>query len=337
MKTAGWEARLLFLVALGLVGTLAFDGLWMGLLGLAIGIVAILLEGLFIRLPANELVYIAVGATAGLVFGLLLVLVLRLGNVTLTSTEGGEDPMLLIPIALAYVMAHVSLVKGRKLGLLKRAEESFESTLSPLLIDLSAVVDGRIADMVLAGLFTGPFVLTASIKPSLEALAKSKDMVKRGRARRGTEVLERLEEAAVNTGGLEYRDFGDREREQFKILEWLRKERATLLSNDAKLLDIAEKEGNRVVRLDEVGPAAKQVVLPGEKLTLRLIRKGRNPGQGVGFLNDGTMVVVEESDSLIGKEVSATAHTTFRASGGTMVFSRMTKNIVPEADTQGDA
>ncbi len=330
MKTTGWEARILFLVALGLVGTLAFEGLWMGLLGLAIGIVAILLEGLFTRLPANELVYIVVGAAAGLIFGLLLILVLRFGNVTLTSTEGGADPMLLIPIALGYVMAHVALVKGRKLGLLKSAKEVVDSTPSPLLIDLSAVIDGRIADLVQAGLFTGPFVLTASIKPSLESLAKSKDMVKRGRARRGTEVLERLEEAAVKTGELEYRDFGDREREQFRMLEWLRKENATLLSSDTKLLDIAEREGNRVVRLEEVAPAAKQVVLPGEKLTFRLIRKGRNPGQGIGFLNDGTMVVVEEGDSLIGKEVNVMAHTTFRASGGTMVFSRIMKNSISD-------
>jgi uncharacterized protein YacL len=326
MKTGGWEARLLFLIALGLVGTFVFEGLWMGFLGLGIGIVAILLEGLFTRLPLNELIYILVGTGVGLAFGLLLVLVLSLGNVSLTRSEDGADPMLLIPLALGYVMAHVALVKGRKLGILKGAEESTESIQAPILIDLSALVDGRIADMVQAGLFTGPFVLTASIKPSLESLAKSKDMVKRGRARRGTEVLERLEEAAVNTGGLEFRDFGDRDREQFRILEWLRKEKAVLLSDDAKLLDIAEREGNRVIRLEEVGPAAKQVVLPGEKLTLKLLRKGRNPGQGIGFLNDGTMVVVEEGDSLIGKEVGVVAHTTFRASGGTMVFSRVAKS-----------
>ena len=187
-------------------------------------------------------------------------------------------------------------------------------------------IDGRIADMVQAGIFTGPFVLSASITPGIESMAKSKDMVKRGRARRGTEVLERLEEAAVNTGGLEFVDFGDRDREQFRILEWLRRENATLLSSDTKLLDMAEREGNRVIRLEEVGPAAKQVVLPGEKLTLKLIRKGRNPGQGIGFLSDGTMVVVEEGDTLIGKEVKAIAHTTFRASGGTMVFSRVARN-----------
>jgi uncharacterized protein YacL len=329
MKTSGWEVRLLFLVALGLVGTFAFEGLWMGLLGLGIGIVAILLESLFTRLPANELVYILVGAAVGLGFGLLLVLVLRLGNVSLSHEGGGADPMLLIPVALGYVMAHVALVKGRRLGLLSAAEEMPEVTGTTVLADVSAVVDGRIADLVQAGVLTGPFVLPASVKPELESLGKSKDMVKRGRARRGTEVLERLEEAVVNNGGLEYRDFGEGDRERFRMLEWLRKERATLLSSDSNMLDIAEREGSRVIRLDEVGPAARQVVLPGEQLSLKIVRKGRNPGQGIGFLNDGTMVVVEEGDSMIGKDVGVIAHTTFRASGGTMVFSRMKKVDTP--------
>jgi uncharacterized protein YacL len=325
MKTTGWEARIIFLLTLGLVGTLAFEGLWMGFIGLAIGIVAILLQGMFTRLPANELVYIVVGTAAGLVLGVLLILVLRLGNVTLRTDSGSADPMIMIPIALGYVMAHVALVKGRRLGLLKGAEEVSAGVPLPLLIDLSAVVDGRIADLVQAGLFMGPFVLPASVRPELEALTKSRDMVKRGRARRGAEVLERLEEAVGSSGDLEFRDFGDREREHFRILEWLRKEQAVLLSSDARLLDDAEREGSRVIRLQEVGPAAKQVILPGEKVSLKLVRKGRNPGQGVGYLTDGTMVVVEEGDSLLGKDVNAVAHTTFRASGGTMVFARIAK------------
>jgi len=326
MKTAGWETRLLFLLALGLVGTLAFDGLWMGFLGLGIGIVAILLEWTFTRLPANELVYIVVGSAAGLVLGLLLILILRLGNLNLASSSGGADPLIMIPIALGYVMAHVAYVKGRKLGLLKRAEETEAVSSTPILVDLTAVIDGRVADMVQTGILTGPFILPSSVRPVLESLARSKDMVKRGRARRGSEVLELLEEAASDSGGIEYLDFGEGDREMYRILDWLKKEKATVLSNDTRMLDAVEREGNRVIRLQEVGPAARQVVLPGETFQFKLVRKGRNPGQGVGYLNDGTMIVVEEGDSLIGRDIKATAHTTFRASGGTMVFARIARD-----------
>ena len=117
MRSTGWEARILFLVALGLVGTLAFDGFWMGFLGLGIGLVALLLEGLFVRLPARELVFIVVGSTTGLVIGLLVILLMRVSRISLAQEGSGADPVILVPVALAYVLAHVTLNKGKKLGL----------------------------------------------------------------------------------------------------------------------------------------------------------------------------------------------------------------------------
>jgi len=92
------------------------------------------------------------------------------------------------------------------------------------------------------------------------------------------------------------------------------------------MLDTAAREGNKVIRLDEVGAAARAIVLPGEKVRLKPVRKGRNQGQAIGYLNDGTMVVVEDGEEFIGKTIDAVAHTTFRASGGTMVFSRIAQH-----------
>jgi uncharacterized protein YacL len=126
------------------------------------------------------------------------------------------------------------------------------------------------------------------------------------------------------TGGLvEYRDFGEGERERNRILEWLRRERTCLLSAEADMSDTAEREGIRVIRLADVGPAAREVVLPGDKVTVRIQKKGRTPSQGVGFLSDGTMVVVDDAGDQMGQDVTVVAHTTFRASGGTMVFCRV--------------
>lgn len=323
MKTEGWGARILLLLVLCLVGVSAVHlkiGIGLGL-AIGVGVLAIAVEALFVKLPIEDVIYTLTGATAGLLLGLLVMLTLRLGNVRIGQPEG-TDPLLMIPLALGYAFAHVALVRGRKLGLLK-AKEEVTAVAAPMLVDLSAVVDGRVADMVIAGLLTGPFVVSAGVRPSLEAMMKSRDIIQRGRARRGIETLERLEEAAGKSGGIETRDFGEGERERYKMLDWLRKEHCTLLGADLDFLDMAAREGARVIRLDEVGAATRSVILPGEKLRLKTVRRGKNSGQAVGYLNDGTMVVVEDGEEQIGKNIEVVAHTTFRASGGTMVFARL--------------
>lgn len=328
MKISGWEVRVLFILVLGLLGTFAFEGFspspWYGLTGLGIGIMAVALQLAFVKVPADELIYATVGAILGLVAGILVILALRLAGIP--SPDSGVTPLVMVPFALAYVFSHVAYTKGKKLGLMERAEETENTSATPVLVDLSAMVDGRVADMVLAGLIRGPFILSASMKSHLEDMIDSDDIIERGRGRRGMETLERLEEAAGNSGGIQLRDFGKKERERFRMLEFMRKEKVSLLSSDREVLDIAMKEGNHVINLEEVGPAARPVILPGEVLSLRLLRKGRNPKQAVGFTEDGTMIVVEDSEELIGSTVDVQAHTTFRSSGGTMVFARLHRN-----------
>lgn len=327
MKTSGWEVRILFILVLGLLGTFAFDGLspspWFGLTGLGIGIFAVILQIVFVRIPADEIIYTTVGAIIGLVAGILVILALRMGN--LSPSESGVTPLIMIPFAFAYVFGHVAFTKGKKLGLMQSTEEN-EKAATPVLVDLSAVIDGRVADMLLAGLIRGPFILPASIKNQLEEMADSDDIIERGRSRRGMETLERLEDAAGNSGGLEYKDFGKQEKERFRMLEYIRKESVSLLSSDSDILDIAIKEGNHVINLEEVGPASRPVTLPGEVLSIRLVRKGRNPKQAVGFMDDGTMIVVEDAEGMIGTSIEVQAHTTFRSSGGTMVFAKLNKD-----------
>ncbi|MCK4506800.1 MAG: hypothetical protein KAW14_14380 [Candidatus Aegiribacteria sp.] len=327
MKISGWEVRVLFILVLGLLGTFAFDGFspspWFGLTGLGIGLIAVLLQMAFVKLPADEIIYSTVGAIIGLVSGILVIVALRMGN--LIMAESGVTPLVMVPFAFAYVFGHVALTKGKRLDLLS-AEEKSETVNTPVLVDMSAVIDGRVADLVLAGLVRGPFILPGSIKKNLEEMSNSEDIIERGRGRRGAETLERLEETAGDSGGLEYRDFGKSEKERFRMLDVLRKEGLSLLSSDKDILDIAIKEGNHVINLEEVGPASRPVTLPGEILTLKMIRKGRNPKQAVGFMDDGTMIVVEGAEEKIGDTIEVQAHTTFRSSGGTMVFARLQQN-----------
>jgi uncharacterized protein YacL len=328
MKIRGWEGRILVIISLGLLGTFTFNGVsqWYGLAGIGIGLVAVAAQFLFVKLPADEIIYVTTGVVIGLLTGALIMLILKLADLNLGDGTG-VNPLVMIPFAIAYVFAHVFLLKGKKLGLLASRVSRSDKPAS-MLLDLTAVIDGRVADLAIAGLVRGPFILPASGKTRLEELTSSSDLIERGRGRRGVETLERLEEIAGRTGGagLEYRDFGKPDRERFRVLECLRKEGVSLLSGDQELVDIAMKEGNHVINLAEIGPAARPVTLPGETLSVKLVRKGRNPRQAVGFLDDGTMIVVEEAESEIGKVIDVEAHTTFRSSGGTMVFARRVGN-----------
>ncbi len=322
--TKGWEVRIIFILALGLAGTLASGSLLMGFIGLGIGVIAAILERLIVNIAADKLIYMTTGSTVGLVVGILFILVLNIGIQSEESRQGWSNLLVLVPIALAYVFAVVAVNKGRKLALISIQEEEDQHWSMPVLIDLSAAVDGRAADLALAGLLPGPFVIPSSVKGEIEEMQKGRDIVKRGRARRATETIQRLEEAAGKAGGLvEYRDFGAGDREKHKTLEWLRKERVCLLSAEEDMCDTAEREGIRVIRLSDVGPAAREVVLPGDKVTVKIQKKGRSASQGVGFLSDGTMVIVDDAAAQLGQDVAVMAHTTFRASGGTMVFSRI--------------
>ncbi len=318
MKSNGWEARVLLVLLLTVLGSFAPQwNWWVGcLVGLGTGLLTVAIELLFVRLPIEDAFLIVAGAAAGVVAGLLIMLTLSLAGVKVAPV------MVMVPAALGYAFAHVALVKGRKRGApgIAPGGSSAPSGSRMMLLDSTALVDGRVADMALTGLLTGPFVVPAGTRASIDSMLKSKDLVLRGRARRSAETLERLTEAAGRTGGLEERDFGEPARQRNRMLEWLRREGATLLSSDPDFLDTAAREGVRVIRLNEVGAATKAVVLPGERIRIKPIRRGRNKGQAVGFLSDGTMVVVEEAEDMIGKTLEAVAHTTFRASGGTMVF-----------------
>ena len=333
MSTGSWSARILFILVLGLVGTLASEW-WMGFVGIGVGIIGVVLQVVFVKLRAEDVIYLFVGSIAGLIVGLLVLLVLRIGKVELGGGAGQTDPLIMIPIALAYALGHTALLKGRRLGLLRSlGDESQVSRERPLLVDLSGIIDGRVADMALTGLLSGPFAIPSYVQDRLEELASSRDLVERGRARRGLETLERLEESAGKQDRISFPDLGaGDERSRQRILNWLSQENGVLLSADSELLDSADLEGNAVIRLEEVGPAAREVVLPGDRITLKLLRRGRNPGQAVGFLGDGTMVVVEDASEVIGETVDITAHTTFRATGGTMVFGR-----VAQPEEEGDS
>src|SRR5271157_3150327 len=175
---------------------------------------------------------------------------------------------------------------------------------NPLLLDTSVVIDGRIADLIEAGFVEGLLVVPRFVLKELQQIADSNDPVIRARGRRGLEVLNRIRRNARNEVKIHDGDFPDEKDVDAKLVRLAKVLGAKLYTNDYNLGKVAELQSVPYVNLNELANALKPVILPGEVFTLRVVREGKDKGQGVGYLNDGTMVVVNNAQSMIGQQVS---------------------------------
>ena len=196
----------------------------------------------------------------------------------------------------------------------------------PILIDTSVLIDGRIADVVNTGIIESQLIVPQFVIDELQLISDSGDKLKRNRGRRGLDVLRKLREnkkVDVSLYDLAPRDHGDSNGVDHKLVLLAKEIQARLLTNDMNLNKVAQLRGVDVVNLNEMANALKPEVLPGERLTVRLVKAGEDAGQGVGYLDDGTMVVVEGGRSHIGQEVEFTVTNTRQTSAGKMIFGRI--------------
>ena len=195
----------------------------------------------------------------------------------------------------------------------------------PILLDTSVLIDGRIVDVVGTGIIESQLVVPQFVLDELQLIADSGDKLKRSRGSRGLDVLRKLRanpkiDVALYDATL--RDQGELGVDQ-KLVALSKDLSARLLTNDMNLNKVAQLRGVDVVNLNELANAMKPAVLPGEKMSVRLVKPGEEAGQGVGYLDDGTMVVVEGGRSHINKEVSFTVTNTRQTSAGKMIFGRI--------------
>jgi uncharacterized protein YacL len=188
----------------------------------------------------------------------------------------------------------------------------------PKLLDTSAIIDGRIADVAAAGFVEGPLLVPRFVLAEIQRLADGADPLRRTRGRRGFEILQRLAGAVeiVDADVLEVAEV------DAKLVELARRGGARIVTTDYNLNRVAELSGVGVLNVNDLANALKPVVLPGESLRVQVLREGKEPGQGVGFLEDGTMVVVEQGRKLLGQEVPVVVTSALQTSAGRMVFAR---------------
>ena len=273
------------------------------------------------RLSPSEIVGGVAGLIAGLVVAYLIKSVL-FEFVAATSVAGGYVA------TVGYIIVSVfAAFLGARVGAKQRLTAAGMAPALPprrevaKLIDTSVIVDGRILEIVESGFLEGPLVLPRFVLRELQLIADSVDAMKRTRGRRGLEVLAKLQESMPLD--IVDQDYADLSGVDAKLVRMARERGAKLVTNDYNLNRVAQVEGVAVLNINELAGAVKPVVLPGEELHVTIVRDGKESHQGVGYLDDGTMVVVENARRLIGEDTDVQVTSVLQTVAGRMIFARL--------------
>ena len=191
-----------------------------------------------------------------------------------------------------------------------------------ILLDTSVIIDGRIADIARTGFLPGSLLIPHFVLAELQYIADSPDSLRRQRGRRGMEVLSQLQKEPVIPVRINDIDVeGIRDVDE-KLIILARQMRCPILTNDYNLNRIAELQGVTILNVNELANAVKSVLLPGETLIVRVIQEGKESGQGVGYMDDGTMVVIESGREYLNNEIMVTVTKVLQTAAGRMIFAR---------------
>ncbi len=268
-----------------------------------------------------------VSGTAGLVVGLTIAALL-----SVPISRLPEWPGVVVPVALTAVLGLAGLAVGvareRDVSQLvperaRRADASGRAASSGrVLMDTSAIIDGRIADISKSGFVQGTMVIPRFILDELRHVADSSDSLKRARGRRGLEILNKLRNEAEIPIQIMDVDYHDGSEVDGKLVRLARNLNAQIMTTDFNLNRVAELQGVRVLNVNELANALKPVVLPGEEMMVRIIQEGKEYGQGVGFLDDGTMVVVEGGRKHINTHLDVSITRVLQTAAGRIIFAQ---------------
>jgi uncharacterized protein YacL len=194
-----------------------------------------------------------------------------------------------------------------------------------VLLDTSVIIDGRIADIARTGFLVGTLLIPRFVLNELQFIADSADNLRRQRGRRGIEVISQLQKDTSTPLRISDMDVEGVREVDDKLVVLARQLRCPILTNDYNLNRIAELQGVSVLNVNELANAVKLVFLPGESIEVNVIQEGKESGQGVGYLDDGTMVVVEDGRNYLSKKINVTVTKVLQTAAGRMIFARMEK------------
>lgn len=203
-----------------------------------------------------------------------------------------------------------------------RANGKLQYNSSPKILDTSVIIDGRIADICSAGFIEGPLVIPEFVLQELQHIADSSDGLKRNRGRRGLDILNKIQKELDLEIIIHEKKFEDVKEVDTKLLKLTQLMNGKIITNDYNLNKVAEVQGIEVLNINELSNAVKPVVLPGEEMIVSVVRDGKESGQGLAYLDDGTMIVVESGRKFIGQTIDVIVTSVLQTSAGKMIFAK---------------
>lgn len=299
--------------------------------GVACALLVIALEARLRRVALKQLVGGVLGMLVGSVLGVLLVAV-----VALSSLRGSvNNPFLqfAVPLCGCYVGLIIGISKAELLNLnaIGLFNGDSGSKQSVKILDTSVIIDGRIADIAESGFLEGSLVIPQFVLRELQLVADSSDSLKRNRGRRGLDVVQRLQKIAHVQVQLVEDDPPNARDVDLKLIELAKTHRCRIMTNDFNLNKVAQVHGVEVLNINELANSVKPVVLPGESMRVFILKEGKEHNQGVAYLDDGTMVVVDNAKRQISRTVDITVTSVLQTTAGKMIFGKFDDRPVERA------
>ena len=297
-------------------------GIYTVLVGLGSAMGIIYFEHRLKRATLKRLIGAAFGSIMGIIGAVLI-------SDMLTDTVFETNSLSFIKLFILFLMTYVGLVVGANKGDLlnlsalggvfggeRPAKKAYK------ILDTSVVIDGRIADICETGFLDGILVIPHFVLRELQQVADSADTLKRNRGRRGLDILQRIQKMAGITVQFVENDFPQLREVDMKLIELAKEFDAKIVTNDFNLNKVAQLRGVEVLNINELANALKPVYLPGETMKVFILKEGKEFNQGIAYLDDGTMVVVDNARKMIGKTVESSVTSVLQTTAGKMIFGR---------------
>ncbi len=299
----------------GIIGVLA---------GVAFGLVVVALEQRLRRVAGKAIFHTVVGCVLGLVLGRVVYGVVA-SFLTAFPPVAGVLAQTLCLVGGGYLGALVALDKGREVnfaGFIRLLKEQPRAE-SYKLLDTSVIIDGRIADITETGFLEGTLVIPQFILRELQHIADSSDPLKRNRGRRGLDILQKIQKKVDIRVEISDMEFPEIREVDNKLVAMAKALNAKIVTNDFNLNKVAELHGVGVLNINELTNALRPVVLPGEDMRVYVLKEGKEYNQGIAYLDDGTMVVVDNGRRHIGQTIDVCVTSVLQTTAGRMIFSRL--------------
>ena len=271
----------------------------------------------------------------GLLFGLLLAKLLADSFILKSINQINETAALIMQVVLTLIFCYLGMIiaiRGKDefslvIPYIKFARQDKSEEITVL--DTSVIIDGRISDICDSKFIQGRFIIPRFVLKELQQIADSQDALKRNRGRRGLDVLNKMQKNPHIDIKIHEEDFPDIQEVDAKLVKLAKTINARIFTNDYNLNKVAELQGVGVLNINELANALKPVMLPGEIVEVKVIKEGKEQNQGIGYLDDGTMIVVEGGRQLIGQTKRVTVTSILQTAAGRMIFAKVASAYYP--------